>query len=42
MQLKIHDVLMPVVHFIHLATEMIKSTIYLQYGSNKSLKCFSK
>ena len=38
-QLKIHNVLMPVVHLVHLTTEMIKS---LQYIHNKGLISYIK
>ena len=38
-QLEIHNVLMPVVHLVHVTTEMIKS---LQYIYNKVLTSYIK
>ena len=38
-QLKIHNVSMPVVHLIHVTTEMIKS---LQYIYSEGLICYIK
>ena len=38
-QLKIHNVLMPVVHLIHMTTEMMKS---LQYTFNKGIITYIK